>query len=175
MYFASNLKILRKNNNMSQDELADILNYSFKNISKWENNQSIPSYDVLLEISKVFNISVKSLMEEDLSELDSVKYKTTLLSNNFIYPRLQKEIFNFLYTSSTCYVHKIIKFYDNNLIFENFLPSKDIMILLKKEATSLDKLIFIIDSVIKQLKFNGLISYYEIKKEDNYIDIGYQI
>lgn len=175
MYFASNLKILRKNNNMSQDELADILNYSFKNISKWENNQSIPSYDVLLEISKVFNISVKSLMEEDLSELDSVKYKTTLLSNNFIYPRLQKEIFNFLYTSSTSYVHKIIKFYDNNLIFENFLPSKDIMILLKKEVTSLDKLIFIIDSVIKQLKFNGLISYYEIKKEDNYIDIGYQI
>ena len=175
MYFASNLKILRKNNNMSQEELANILNYSFKNVSKWENGLSIPSYDVLVEISKLFNISINELMEEDLSKLNNVKYKSDIISNKNLNLQFQKEIFDFLYTTSTCFNHKIIKFINNNIIFENYIPSSKIMMILRKEIFDLNQLSFLIDYVMKQLVFNGLITYYELVKQDNIINIGYQI
>lgn len=89
---------------MSQEELADILNYSFKNISKWENELAVPSYDILIEVAKIFNISVNELMEEDLSLRNINKFKTSLIDNKNLKFELQQEFFKFLYTTSTCYL-----------------------------------------------------------------------
>ena len=44
--FAENIIFFRKKINISQKELAEKLNVSNKNISKWENAETIP--DVLL-------------------------------------------------------------------------------------------------------------------------------
>lgn len=62
--FANNLVELRKLNNLTQLELADKLGYSDKNISKWENGLAIPSADILLEMSRYFNVSVDYLLTE---------------------------------------------------------------------------------------------------------------
>lgn len=61
--FANNLIELRKLNKLTQLELANKLGYSDKNISKWENAQAIPSADILLELSKYFNVSVDYLLK----------------------------------------------------------------------------------------------------------------
>ena len=44
MSFADNLKKLRKDNNLSQEELAEILDVSRQAVSKWSKVQGIPKW-----------------------------------------------------------------------------------------------------------------------------------
>lgn len=59
--FSENLKKLRKERKMTQQELGTVLGYSEKAVSKWERGQGIPPIGVLLQIAHLFNASVESL------------------------------------------------------------------------------------------------------------------
>lgn len=53
----------RKNKNLSQEQLGEILNYSRNNISKWERGISFPSDpNVLEKLSKIFDVSIEELL-----------------------------------------------------------------------------------------------------------------
>lgn len=52
---------LRKSKGLSQEELADELNISRQSVSLWETNQTVPQIDYLLELSKVFEVSLDEL------------------------------------------------------------------------------------------------------------------
>ena len=54
---------LRKEKNMTQRELADMLNVSDKAVSKWERGMGCPDVSLLTEISHVFGIEIKKLLE----------------------------------------------------------------------------------------------------------------
>lgn len=60
IYFYKNLKYLRKVYKIWQEELSMYLQYSFQNISKCENDVSLPFYDFLLNIAKFFNMDFKN-------------------------------------------------------------------------------------------------------------------
>ncbi len=62
MTLGEKIQELRKLNGMSQEYLAEQLEVSRQAISKWENEQSIPSSDNLFRLSKLFNISVEQLI-----------------------------------------------------------------------------------------------------------------
>lgn len=53
---------LRKKNNLTQQELGDVLNVSYQTISKWENNVVFPDISVLPQISSYFGVSVDALL-----------------------------------------------------------------------------------------------------------------
>lgn len=53
---------LRKKNNLTQQELGDILCVSYQTISKWENGVSYPDISVLPQISTYFGVSVDALL-----------------------------------------------------------------------------------------------------------------
>lgn len=53
---------LRKENNMTQDELANKLYITRQNLSKWENGLSIPPIDTLLILSNIFKISIEDIL-----------------------------------------------------------------------------------------------------------------
>ena len=55
--FAKNLTKLRKDKGITQLELANVLNFTDRNISKWENGQSLPSIDILLILSSYFTFT----------------------------------------------------------------------------------------------------------------------
>ena len=61
---ADNLIKLRKDNNLTQAEFAEKINYSDKAISKWERAESLPDIIVLKQISDLFSISVDYLLNE---------------------------------------------------------------------------------------------------------------
>ena len=67
MKFEQKLINLRKQKSMSQEELAEKLNVTRQTISKWELGQSKPDMDKLLEISKLFEVSVEELTNETVS------------------------------------------------------------------------------------------------------------
>ena len=60
--FIKNLKDYRKQNNLTQDDLAEMLGYSQKNIAKWEQGFTLPSVDVMVELSKKMKISLDELL-----------------------------------------------------------------------------------------------------------------
>lgn len=64
MKFNEKLIELRKKEGLSQEELGYKLNVTRQTISKWELGQTTPEMDKLVEISKIFNISVDDLINE---------------------------------------------------------------------------------------------------------------
>lgn len=53
---------LRKENNISQEELGFKINVSRQTISKWENNESSPDLNNLKSLAKLFNVSTDYLI-----------------------------------------------------------------------------------------------------------------
>lgn len=68
MSFAENLKQLRKDKQLSQEELAEILDVSRQAVSKWEQGMGYPEVEKLLLLSSKLNISLDYLMATELSQ-----------------------------------------------------------------------------------------------------------
>ena len=73
---AKNITDLRVLNNMTQAELGEKLNYSDKTVSKWERGESTPDISVLIEISKLFGVSLDYLVKADcINEIEKEEKK----------------------------------------------------------------------------------------------------
>ncbi len=72
MSFGENLKNIRKQRNITQEELAENLNVSRQAVSKWESDNGYPETEKLLAISKILNISLDYLLK-DSSEMEEKK------------------------------------------------------------------------------------------------------
>ncbi len=57
------LQFLRKSNNYTQDDLAKELGISRQAVSKWETGTAIPDLAVLLQISKLYGITINEILE----------------------------------------------------------------------------------------------------------------
>ncbi len=64
LIIAKKLTKLRKENNLTQLQLAEKLNYSDKAISKWEHGESLPGIEVLYKLSKLYNVSLDYIVGE---------------------------------------------------------------------------------------------------------------
>ena len=62
MSFGENLQKIRKSNQLSQEELAEMLGVSRQAVSKWELDDGYPEVDKLLVLSKKLNVSLDSLL-----------------------------------------------------------------------------------------------------------------
>ena len=66
MSFSENLKQIRKEHHLSQEELAELLDVSRQAVSKWEQGQGYPEVEKLLLLSKELNISLDALMSNEI-------------------------------------------------------------------------------------------------------------
>ena len=57
-----NLKKLRKEYNLSQEQLAEKLNISRQAISKWESGKAYPDIDNLILLRDIFNTTIDDLV-----------------------------------------------------------------------------------------------------------------
>ncbi len=65
MLFNEKLKMLRKENDLTQEQLAEELNVSRQAITKWESGDGIPDIENLKQISILFNKTLDELIMED--------------------------------------------------------------------------------------------------------------
>ena len=63
--FGDTVKSLRRSHNLSQVQLANALNVSKQTVSNWENNNILPSIEMLIKISRYFSVSADFLLELD--------------------------------------------------------------------------------------------------------------
>ena len=61
---SKNITALRQQHKLTQNELAEKLNYSDKAISKWERGESIPDVTVLKAIADLFGVTLDYLLQE---------------------------------------------------------------------------------------------------------------
>ena len=66
---------LRKNANLSQEQLAEKLNVTRQTISKWELEDTAPDIKQANKIAKLFNVSLDELLGNDTRDL--MMYKIT--------------------------------------------------------------------------------------------------
>lgn len=85
MRFGDNLKKLRKQKGISQETLAEKMDVSRQSVSKWENGESYPEMNNILELCKIFKCHINDLVNDsiiDVNLLDNevketiVKFKT---------------------------------------------------------------------------------------------------
>ena len=60
-----NIRTLRLRRGLNQTELASALGVSKQTVSNWENNNILPSIDMLLRLSKFFSVSADFLLGLD--------------------------------------------------------------------------------------------------------------
>ncbi len=63
--FAKNVATLRAERKMTQAQLASLLNYSDKAISKWERGEALPDVTVVKQIADTFGVTVDYLLKRD--------------------------------------------------------------------------------------------------------------
>lgn len=62
MKLAENIRTFRKNKNMTQEQLAEILNVTVGAVSKWESAATTPELSMLMELADFFETSVDVLL-----------------------------------------------------------------------------------------------------------------
>ena len=60
--FSTTLHSLRKEKNVTQEQLAQNLGVSPQAVSKWENGKTDPSFQSIIPVAEFFNISVDKLL-----------------------------------------------------------------------------------------------------------------
>lgn len=99
-----NLRKLRIDKKMTQEELAEMMNVSRQSVAKWENGDSIPDVLKCNDLAKIFNVSIEDIVrmftgEGEASYLNPRgKYVFGLLkvseNNTIIIPEEARKVFN---------------------------------------------------------------------------------
>ena len=62
LYFSENFKQLRKNKDLTQEQVADIFHVSPKAVSRWETGANYPDVEMLPHIAIFFNVTLDQLL-----------------------------------------------------------------------------------------------------------------
>ncbi len=72
MILADKIILERKKNGWSQEELADKLGVTRQAVSKWEGAQSVPDLQRIMEMSRLFQVSIDYLVKEEVEVVEHI-------------------------------------------------------------------------------------------------------
>ena len=76
MSFGNNLRMLRKEKGITQEELAEMLDVSRQAVSKWESDNGYPETDKLVALAKNLGVSLDYLMDNRPEETEEEQKDT---------------------------------------------------------------------------------------------------
>ena len=75
---------LRKSKELTQNELADMLNLSNKTVSKWETGEGLPDVSVLPGLAEALGVSVDEILNAELREETRIKVEEVANEKNLL-------------------------------------------------------------------------------------------
>lgn len=102
--FSNNLRKLRLEKNLTQEQVADFLSVSAQSVSRWECGTTLPDVLLLPEIARTFEVTVDDLFKEDITAYRNYAqrllavYEASGSSEDFI--RAEKEFQKLLQSES---------------------------------------------------------------------------
>lgn len=105
MSFADNLKAVRKERNISQEDLAELLNVSRQAVSKWEQGTGYPEMEKMITLSQKLNVSLDFLISGEREDPGPQKQGVLSSGKITIQTHDSKKIVNChkIYSSSLSY------------------------------------------------------------------------
>ncbi len=94
IYLSENIKKLRRENNLTQEALAEFLGVTFQGVSNWERGESYPDITMLPEIAGFFKISVDELLGVNKAENEEEIIRELEKYDNFTDKDLKWQIIN---------------------------------------------------------------------------------
>lgn len=91
MKFCDKLPKLRKDNNLSQELLADKLGVSRQAVSKWESGSSYPDMEKMIQICKILNCTLEDLLDDG-----SIGNNNTVNNNKFNFNNYINDFLKFI-------------------------------------------------------------------------------
>lgn len=82
------LKRLRTEKSLTQEKLAELIGASNRSVSRWENGNTMPDFDLLIELAKFYDVSIDEIMdgkrkEENMDkQTEETLYKVAEYTNN---------------------------------------------------------------------------------------------
>ncbi len=108
MTLGERLQRLRKEKQMSQEELGNLLFVSRQTVSLWENNQTVPTVDNLIRLREVFGVSIDSILMGEVTESSESVLPTPseAPASNYQEPLIERHCFS-LDKKELKYIYKI--------------------------------------------------------------------
>ena len=72
MSLGKNIQYLRKQNKITQEQLAEIMSVSRQTISRWEAEEIVPELSKIVSLSDVFSCKLDTLVKEDMIDFDDI-------------------------------------------------------------------------------------------------------
>lgn len=116
---ANNIAELRKMNHMTQQDLAEKLNYTDKAISKWERGESTPDVESLSAIAKMFNLTVDDLLNETFDKEQTLKREKTRLSKSI--SKIALGVLTIWLIGTVIFVYNVIRQNEPNGLWMSFI------------------------------------------------------
>lgn len=73
MDIGERLKTYRKNNGLTQEQVAEKIYVSRATVSSWETNRTFPDIEKIIYLSDLYNVSLDKLLKEEPSIMENVK------------------------------------------------------------------------------------------------------
>ena len=107
------IRELRRRDNLTQEQLADMVGVGFRAVSKWERGINAPDISNMYELCKIFNITKDELLSGELKEKDNInpknKSKSKIIITIFIIGIFIIALTSiFIYQNNRTYTYNII-------------------------------------------------------------------
>ena len=63
-----NLRELRREKGMTQEQLAEHFNVARRTVSRWETGSNMPDLDILIEMSDFYDVDLRELLDGERTE-----------------------------------------------------------------------------------------------------------
>lgn len=149
MNLGKTLQQLRKEKNISQEDMADMLNVTRQTISNWENSKSYPDILALIKLCDIYKISLDDLLKEDEQLLKHIK--------------LEKQKKNRIIITCISIITLLTLILSYFVFFKDYFETTNTM---KKEIN------MVIDNYEKFVEITKSKQYNEDEMTDNYMKIS---
>jgi transcriptional regulator with XRE-family HTH domain len=114
MGFSEKLKHFRREKNLSQEQLAELLNVSRQAVSKWEQDNGYPETEKLIQLAQKLDISLDELL---LDKQPEIKNTPEQQNHNTIFGERKITVRSSLYSKSGDSIGTYYKFTISNNLF----------------------------------------------------------
>jgi len=103
--FGNKIRQLRRQHNMSQENLCEALDVNTSSLSAIETGKSFPSYTTIMKMCEVFRILPKELFDFNLTTIDSDQ-QDIIHEINTVLPELDSEKLHYLNNIARMFANK---------------------------------------------------------------------
>ena len=96
------LRELRKEKNLTQEQIAEQFGVAARTVSRWENGNNMPDLSILVELADYYDVDIRELIDGERKSENMTEEMKDTLESVADYSVEEKEIILYIYYSFFC-------------------------------------------------------------------------